>query len=123
MSSSRPIQWGFICILFAGIGAGRATVENQDPKPDAQQELKQLRAANAGFQARNANLEKRNHDLESQIEKLQLQLAVLRVQKTPPAPAQQPVPENWKRYDFDGMPVYLIPLDTGGAPTTRPARK
>lgn len=124
MSLRHVFQWGLICVLFAGVGAARPVAEGQTSQRDGGQELKELRDANHALQVRNDLLEKRNRELAAQVKQLQTQLSAMRVltQPAPMSPAPQQLPEGWRRGEFNGLPVYLIPLDTGAAPTTRPTR-
>jgi len=123
MSPLRTIQWACIVLLFTGIGAGPANVEPQTNPADGAAQLKQLQEKNRWLQSRNDALVIQNHELEAQLKLAQTQLSTLNILRGPAAPATPRIPDDWKRGEFNGMPVYVIPLDTGAAPIMRPANK
>lgn len=93
----------------------------------------------AVLQAQIERLEARIAKLEEEVRALRKQREVVITPQVPgepgkvpewkldlvPAPGVpgQPLPPGWQKREFNGLPIYVVPLEkAGGAPTTRPVR-
>jgi hypothetical protein len=73
-----------------------------------------------------ALLEQRVESLEKRLADNSLRAAVENGRQSPdvinPYLGVRPVPRNWKKGEFNGMPYYIVPIDKGPAPAPEPQK-
>lgn len=124
MSRAMLMRSGLLALMICCLSAAPAetapsSAENQVQK--LKDQLASELAQNARLRQRNGELEKQLLDLNAQLNKLEAQL------KAPPAtwaipqlklsrilPDGRAVPPDWSERQFNGMPVYIIPLQGVG---------
>lgn len=111
--SSRPTV--SILLAFAVIVSVSAAPQQRakaaDPKDQEIATLRQLYADEIS----------RNETLRQEIQRLNAELTALQarsVAEQQRLPGTEPVPENWKPFEFNGMRVYIVPLTTEPTPAS-----
>ena len=137
MSRATLLRWAFLTLLAGGLSStlgDRASAAAGSPETDTQALQRRLADAlseNAKLRDQNAKLRDENAALEKHLLDIGDQLKQLAIIKAPPPnivipplkwapPADtlpqseipQPLPKGWSERQFNGVPYYVIPLQS-----------
>jgi hypothetical protein len=132
MSRATMFRWGFLILLLGGLSStlgDRAKAAADSPETETQALKRRLADAlneNAKLRDQNSTLERHLIDLGAQIKQLEALKApkpyvvIPQLKWAPPADTlpqsvmPRPIPEGWREQQFNGVPYYLIPLQSNG---------
>ena len=141
MSCATVVRWGLSALMLVSVSAlaGDSASGNADA---SQKEIEKLQQRLADETAQNAKLREQNtklsHELTDMGERLnqlekqlkaphdlvlpQLKWSARSRRGQPFAPTPRQIPNGWREQQFNGVPYYIIPLQSGGANQTSVVR-
>lgn len=124
MSRAMLMHSSVMALMICCLSAAPAETAPGSPESQVQNLKDQLakeRAQNAQLRARNEELEKHLLEMGAQIGKLEAQLkappttsAIPQLKLPPILPNARALPPGWNEQQFNGLPVYIIPLQANG---------
>lgn len=133
MSHATVVRWGLSTLLLISVSALAGDSVN-GASDAAQKEIEKLQQRLADETAQNAKLREQNTKLSHELKDMGERLNQLEKQLKAPhdlvlpqlkwaplpegattAPMPRQIPDGWRKRQFNGVPYYIIPLQTTGA--------